>query len=82
LACAYCNGAKGSNIAGYDPASDVLVPLFNPRTDSWAEHFAWNGPLLVGKSAVARATIEVLRINAAERVEHRRLLRLAGFLER
>jgi 5-methylcytosine-specific restriction endonuclease McrA len=79
-ACALCNSFKGSNAAGYDPVTDGLVPLFNPRADRWADHFAWRGPTLVGKTAVGRATIDVLRINTPERVEHRRLLVAAGQL--
>lgn len=71
-ACAQCNGAKGSNVAGYDPITGALVRLFNPRVDSWADHF--DGPFLQGLSAEGRATIEVLRINDPDRVEHRRLL--------
>jgi hypothetical protein len=74
FACAYCNAAKGPNVAGFDPESDQLAPLFNPRDDDWDEHFRWDGPLLVGKTAKARATVDVLRINSIERVEHRRLL--------
>jgi hypothetical protein len=34
--------------------------------------------VLVGKTAIGRATIQVLRMNAADRVEHRRLLMAAG----
>ena len=78
LACAYCNASKGSNAAGFDPESGALVPLFNPRTDSWIEHFAWDGPVLRGLTVVARATIDVLKINSPERFEHRRLLLAAG----
>jgi 5-methylcytosine-specific restriction endonuclease McrA len=74
MACAYCNAAKGPNVAGYDPLTDELVPLFNPRIDEWQEHFRWKGAFLEGRTAVARATIEVLRINSPERVEHRSLL--------
>jgi hypothetical protein len=74
-ACAYCNAAKGSNAAGFDPESGYLVPLFNPRVDSWPEHFLWKGAVLRGLTAVGRATIDVLRINNQERVAHRRLLR-------
>ncbi len=77
-ACAYCNGAKGSNAAGYDPETDELVRLFNPRTDDWHSHFFWDGPELEGKTPVARVTIEVLRINDPDRIEHRRLLIIAG----
>jgi 5-methylcytosine-specific restriction endonuclease McrA len=78
LACAYCNGAKGSNVAGYDPDTDELVPLFNPRSDEWQSHFRWDGAVLVGKTPIGRATIEVLRINDAARVETRQLLNASG----
>ena len=52
--------------------------LFHPRQDDWAEHFAWDGPELRGLTAVGRTTIDVLRINLPERVEHRRLLQELG----
>lgn len=78
--CAQCNGAKSSNATGYDPATDELVPLFNPRADRWDDHFAWDGPQLVGKTTTARATIDVLRINQVDRVEHRRVLLATGQL--
>src|SRR5882724_196664 len=77
-ACANCNASKGSNAAGFAPATDELVRLFNPRTDRWQDHFAWRGPRLVGKTPIGRATIDVLRINTMERVEHRRLLIATG----
>jgi HNH endonuclease len=75
LACAYCNGFKGSNVAGFDPELGGLVPLFNPRRDIWTDHFEWDGPVLLGLTPVGRATIDVLRINDPDRVGHRRLLR-------
>lgn len=74
LACFNCNTFKGANIAGIDPLTDEMVPLFNPRTDEWAEHFELNGPIIVGSTPIGRATIEVLRINLPDRVEHRRSL--------
>src|SRR6185369_6040387 len=52
LACAYCNGAKGSNVAGYDTESGELTALFNPRSDVWHEHFVWIGPVLRGLTPV------------------------------
>jgi hypothetical protein len=76
--CLPCNSYKGSDASAYDPDTDQLVPLFNPRTQRWDEHFEWNGPKLVGKTAVGRATIVLLRINNADRVEHRRVLIAAG----
>jgi hypothetical protein len=63
LSCFYCNRYKGSNIAGIDPASGRMVRLYHPRQDRWARHFQWVVRTLVGRSASARATLEVLAIN-------------------
>jgi hypothetical protein len=78
LARAHCHAAKGPNAAGFDPESDELVPLFNPREDEWDEHFYWDGPMLVGRTAVGRATIEVLNINDPICVDQREFLIAAG----
>lgn len=78
LACAYCNAAKGSNAAGYDSETGELVRLFNPRTDTWHDHFTWDGPFLRSVTPIGRATIDVLRMNDPSRVEHRRLLIMLG----
>lgn len=63
LTCFYCNSYKGPNIAGIDPETDATTPLFHPRRDAWVDHFRWNGPELVGMTAIGRTTIDVLRIN-------------------
>lgn len=78
LSCYYCNSFKGPNISGIDPEGhpDVAVQLFHPRKDVWSDHFEWRGPVMIGKSAKGRATIEVLRINAVESIEVRQLLAL------
>jgi hypothetical protein len=76
--CLACNSYKGSNIAGIDPDTQTLQPLFNPRSDYWGDHFEWDGATLLGKTPIGRTTISVLRINLADRVEHRRLLMEAG----
>jgi hypothetical protein len=57
LSCYFCNSYKGPNIASLDPITGKLVRLFHPRKDRWAEHFVWEGPILVGLTAIARATI-------------------------
>jgi hypothetical protein len=80
-ACARCNDFKGSDASSYDPLTGELVPLFNPRTDVWRDHFEWRGATLVGKTKSGRASIELLQINRQERVEHRRLLIEAGMLK-
>ncbi len=39
LACIDCNLHKGSDVAGYDPETEKLTPLFSPRRHRWDEHF-------------------------------------------
>lgn len=72
LACADCNRCKGSNLAGVDRFTDEVSPLFNPRLDAWEDHFAINSDgTLAGRTPEGRATIVVLRVNEASRVEQR-----------
>lgn len=78
LACACDNGFKGPNIASLDPRSGVLVRLFHPRRHKWRHHFRWDGPVLVGRTPIGRATIELLAMNHSFRVEQRRALIDAG----
>jgi hypothetical protein len=78
LSCLNDNLHKGPNIGGLDPDTGLLTRLFHPRQDIWDEHFAWVGPVLTGRTAVGRTTIDVLFMNAPERVEVRRLLIRAG----
>ncbi len=80
LACFYCNTHKGPNLAGFELDQRVITRLFHPRRDIWTEHFRWNGAVLLGLSPVGRVTIDVLNINLAERIEHRRLLHEMGLL--
>ena len=67
LACYHCNAHKGPNLSGLDPESGALVRLFHPRQDQWDEHFERNGVLIVGRTAVGRATVGLLKMNAADR---------------
>jgi hypothetical protein len=55
LACPYCNRYKGPNVAGFDPESGQLLRLFDPRTDSWSEHFHFLNARIGGISPVGRA---------------------------
>jgi hypothetical protein len=77
-ACYNCNSYKGPNIAGWISESGQVVRLFHPRTDVWADHFEWHGPLLVGRTDIGNATIQVLMINHADAVEVRRWLIASG----
>jgi hypothetical protein len=72
LACFACNNHKGTNLSGIDPRTKKIVPLFNPRRHKWHRHFRWEGPVLVGRTPIGRATVTVLEINLDYRTDLRR----------
>ena len=74
LACLPCNSHKGSNLSGIDAASGRIVRLFHPRRHKWSYHFRWDGPRLVGRTPIGRATVVVLEINLPHRVAYRQML--------
>jgi hypothetical protein len=78
LSCFYCNSFKGSDLTGLDPKTGRLTKLFHPRRHQWTRHFRWEGPMLVGRTAIGRTTVAVLRINIPLRVEQREMLIQAG----
>jgi hypothetical protein len=81
LACRMCNGYKGDRTHGLDPVTGTEVPLFNPRRQRWAEHFAWSakGIQVVGRTACGRATVVTLQLNNAIAVLVRREWVAAGW---
>ena len=63
--CGGCNGFKLDKIKAIDPITKKEVPLFNPRTQKWKDHFAWSNDYLemIGLTPTGRATIILLRLN-------------------
>ena len=78
LACFACNNHKGSNIAGIDPQTGDVTPLYHPRRDRWQDHFEWDDGILRGRTAAGRATVDVLAINLTYRVQLRAMLMSEG----
>src|SRR5215213_7474450 len=78
LSCAFCNRYKGPNLTGIDPLTNKVARLFDPRSQSWSEHFEWNGAVLVGRTDTARATIRTLAINRTDAVLVRKLMFAEG----
>jgi hypothetical protein len=74
LACPFCNRAKGCDIASIDPLSGTLTPLFNPRTQEWSDHFAFDGAMIVPRTAVGRVTAIILQFNHPDRLAEREQL--------
>ena len=65
LACFHCNRRKSDKLATLDSNTQKEVSLFNPRSDSWSEHFIWStdGLRIIDLTSIGRATIEVLQLN-------------------
>jgi hypothetical protein len=58
-----------------------LVPLFNPRAQVWAEHFSWDGAIILPLTPEGRVTVKILRLNDADRlVERQRLMEARLYL--
>jgi hypothetical protein len=78
LICFADNHHKGPNLAGIDPKTRKRAWLFNPRRHVWRRHFRWDGPIIVGRSPIGRATISVLAMNLEHRVRQRSRLIAEG----
>jgi len=71
LACPDCNRHKGPNLATVEQGHDEPIPLFNPRKHDWGDHFALQETIIVGKSAIGRATVRLLGMNTPGRLNVR-----------
>lgn len=81
LACPRCNAAKWTHVSGPDPISGEIMPLFNPRTQVWTNHFRWtaaDAAVLEPLTAVGRATLALLDMNNNRHLEVRHWLIVLG----
>jgi hypothetical protein len=83
LSCRSCNLWKAALVRSQDPATGVLTPLFNPRTDNWFNHFMVRvrgaeadhrsaDLSIYGITSVGRATVAALRMNSSAQLAARR----------
>jgi len=79
LSCYWCNSYKGSDLSSVDwTAGGQIVPLFNPRQQTWTEHFRLDGARIQPLTSTGRVTVYLLRLNADERLDERDLLLALG----
>lgn len=80
FACPGCNGHKYNKMEYPDPVDGAFVPLFNPRTQRWQDHFTWNDDFsrIVALTATGRATIQALKLNRLGLVNMRNALFAIG----
>jgi HNH endonuclease len=82
LACPLCNGHKADKTHAKDPETGETCPLFNPRTQSWNEHFCWSedGTQIKGLTPMGRATVVALKLDCdTDAIEVRRYWVAAGW---
>ena len=81
LACRTCNEFKADRTEAEDPLTGDRQPLFNPRAQHWADHFAWStdGTRIEGLTAIGRVTVVALRMNEAVIVSARRRWVVSGW---
>lgn len=77
-ACAICNVNKGSDIATFLDDRRTAVRFYNPRIDTWNDHFAVEPTgLLTAITAIGAGTSKVLNLNHPDSIiERRELIRL------
>ncbi len=56
----------------------LLIRFFNPRTDSWTEHFSVVSGEIIPKTLIGTATVTILNFNQPERLVLRQELSLIG----
>ncbi len=63
-ACPFCNNRKNQRLF-YPASGPRIVRLFDPRYDTWGEHFFFANEYSViwGRSPIGQATVDALAMN-------------------
>ena len=79
-ACQGCNGSKYAKTEAFDPITKLIVPIFNPRTQNWDDHFSWGkiSTQIVGTTPTGRATVVTLKLNRKKLIALREILLVFG----
>ncbi|MEI6882781.1 MAG: HNH endonuclease signature motif containing protein [Bacteroidota bacterium] len=77
-ACPHCNAHKGSDLTTFLDSYDDIIPIFNPRTQRWTDHFLPENGLIIELTRIGKGTIKLLQINDPDRIIQRALLEEAG----
>jgi hypothetical protein len=81
LACPRCNSRKWVHFEAIDPDSGLVVPLFDPRRQAWADHFRWvaaDPAVVEALTPTGRAAVALLDLNGPQHLTIRRLLATLG----
>lgn len=79
LACVTCSLKKAARTHADDPETGLITLLFNPRSQTWDDHFDWTMDWRVlGLSPCGRVTVDALGMNRPAAVSIRSLLAELG----
>ena len=78
FSCPACNLSKSNHVTLVDPETGHGVPVFNPRTDRWSDHFRFEGYMLVGLTPIGRAMIAAFDLNSTQYIFIRSVEEKAG----
>lgn len=74
-ACWRCNRHKGTDLGSFDPQTGLFSFLFNPRTQTWEQHFVIKEDGILGLTSEGRTTVMLLQLNRSDRLAERRRLK-------
>ncbi|MFW6359736.1 MAG: HNH endonuclease, partial [Chroococcales cyanobacterium] len=73
-ACLSCSVNKGTDLGSISRRTGELVRFYNPRRDSWEEHFRLEGARIESLTDIGEVTERIFHFNDEERVLERQLL--------
>jgi hypothetical protein len=77
-ACVFCNRFKGTDIGSISHDGKQFVAFFNPRKDTWFEHFRLDDATIEALTITGDVTARILGFNTVERQLERMELIQAG----
>ncbi len=73
--CPICNLNKGSDIATFLESITTPIRFYNPRIDTWSEHFKIEDTgLIIAQTDIGKATIKILDFNHPDAIIERQIL--------
>ncbi|MCU0443342.1 MAG: HNH endonuclease [Microscillaceae bacterium] len=77
-ACPHCNQHKGTDLVSFVENYTDIVPLFNPRLQTWNEHFTTELGEIIPQTKIGQATVKLLQLNHPDLLIIRQMLSEAG----
>ena len=77
-ACLVCNRNKGSDLGSILEPDGDLIRFFNPRADTWSDHFSLDGAVIRPLTPIGQVTVRIFKLNEIERLMEREAIRAVG----